>query len=160
MVLDPFAKEGAGHLNFEGASITAQPQPHPLAKPEPKPGFTQPLGDRCAQGRLQSPRINRPKRFPVVRMFMLRLPWMSRHDPVPRALVPVGIHSRCCWALVLDGWSGTSGKADRAEDPGESRSMAVRGLTTPERYQLATNLCALRGVLSKREDGQKTGKAI
>src|SRR3954454_7667625 len=152
MVLDPFPEESARHLNFQGAAITAEPQPHPLAKPEPKPRFTQPLGDRCAQGRLDSSRIRRPLRFPLVRMFTLGLPRMYRHDPVPRALVPVGIHSRRCWALVLDGWSETSRKADCAEDLGKSRSMAVRGLLTPGRCLPATNLCALCGTLSKRED--------
>ena len=83
MVLDPFAKESARHLNFQGAAITAEPQPHPFAKPEPKPRFTQPLGDRCAQGRLDRPRINRPLRSPLVRMFMLGCSGCTAMTPSP-----------------------------------------------------------------------------
>ena len=34
--LDPFAKEGVGHLDLQSVAITAEPEPDPLAKPEAK----------------------------------------------------------------------------------------------------------------------------
>ena len=60
MVLDPFPEESARHLNFQGAAITAEPQPHPLAKPEPKPRFTQPLGDRWRRANSTAPGFAAP----------------------------------------------------------------------------------------------------
>jgi hypothetical protein len=92
--LDPLAKEGIGHLNFQRVALAAEPEPYSLTKPESKLGLTDFLGYRRSQGEVESLTIGTRRCFGMSIAHMTRV---GPHRTVPPSPHPCG-HS-LAWLL-------------------------------------------------------------